>query len=190
MRRFYLPSVLLPVLLLLIVAVAAQSASSMFTTLDVPFASVRSTMALGINNLGQIVGTYLDDLGQHGFLDHHGTFTAIDVPRGQSTIAEGINDKGQIVGFYSQNGSHGFVYDHGTFTTIDEPQSNMSMLAIGINNEGQIVGWYSDLSASHGFLDDAGVFASIKAWICREQRGFYAARSASGVWPWRLRLWD
>jgi uncharacterized membrane protein len=150
MRRHCLPTLLLT--MLLPVAAAAQSASYTFTTLDVPFLGVRWTLALGINNHGQIVGPYLDDQGQHGFLDDQGTFTAIDVPGGQSTIAYGINDKEQIVGYYSQNGVHGYLYDHGTFTTIDEPQSNTNTLAIGINDKGQIVGWYSDLTASHGFF--------------------------------------
>jgi hypothetical protein len=37
-----------------------------FTTLDVPGAS--NTYPQGINNSGQIVGSYSDGAGQHGFL--------------------------------------------------------------------------------------------------------------------------
>ena len=39
-----------------------------------------STVPLGINDAGQIVGTFYDGTGAHGFLLSEGTFTTIDVP--------------------------------------------------------------------------------------------------------------
>jgi hypothetical protein len=48
--------------------VAAQDASYIFTTIDVPFSDATGTAAIGINNNGQIVGDYRDSSGQHGFL--------------------------------------------------------------------------------------------------------------------------
>ena len=44
----------------------AQAASFTFTPIDVPGAI--STEASGINPSGQIVGTYNDSTGEHGFL--------------------------------------------------------------------------------------------------------------------------
>src|SRR5262249_13398586 len=71
-----------------------------YTTIDDPLAG--GTEAWGINDLGQIVGFYIDASGRtHGFLDSGGRFTTIDDPfTTTSTIAGGINDGGQVVGYY------------------------------------------------------------------------------------------
>jgi probable HAF family extracellular repeat protein len=50
----------------------------LFTTIDVPGAT--TTNARGINDSGQVVGTYVDSTGTHGFLYTDGSFTTIDVP--------------------------------------------------------------------------------------------------------------
>jgi hypothetical protein len=67
MRR-YLLSAVLSLSVLLSPLVAAQDASYIFTTIDVPFSDATGTAAIGINNNGQIVGDYRDSSGQHGFL--------------------------------------------------------------------------------------------------------------------------
>src|SRR5690348_12647914 len=69
-----------------------------FTTIDVPGAPTNST---GINDTGQIVGTFSDAAGTHGYLLSGGTFTTIDVP-GAPTNSTGINAMGQIVGSFGQ----------------------------------------------------------------------------------------
>jgi hypothetical protein len=51
---------------LLFLASSAHSTGYKFKTLNVPGAS--STQAWGINNAGQIVGSYDDGTGSHGFL--------------------------------------------------------------------------------------------------------------------------
>ena len=94
----------------LVMGVLASTSSSApaptFTTIDVPGAT--GTVALGINNRGQIVG----EIGSHGFLLDRGTFTTIDVPGATFTGAFGINDRGQIVGDYQAGGTvHGFLLD-------------------------------------------------------------------------------
>ena len=79
-----------------------------FTTIDVPGAS--STGANAINDSGQIVGSFDDATGAHGFfLDVDGSFTTIDVPGASETFAIGINNSGQIVGFFGALGEHGFL---------------------------------------------------------------------------------
>jgi uncharacterized membrane protein len=63
-----------------------------------------STQAFGINDMGQIVGTYHNNTGIHGFLLSAGTYTTIDDPLAtHGTFAQGINDNGQIVGYYTDN---------------------------------------------------------------------------------------
>ena len=87
---------------------AQAAASFTFTTIDVPGAS--ETLPIGINSRGQIVGTYRDSTGVHGFLYDGGVFTPIDVPGASATLAFGITPSGQIVGFYSDStGQHGFL---------------------------------------------------------------------------------
>ena len=72
-----------------------------YTAINVP--NAYETQALGINDLGDIVGTYLQgsqpNVTSHGFLLHNGAFTTIDYPGAQTgTVATGINKSGTIVG--------------------------------------------------------------------------------------------
>jgi hypothetical protein len=74
------------------------------TELAVPGAS--ATMALGVNNFEEVVGTYMVGSGSsaqmHGFTWQPGRgFTSIDDPHGVGTTTiNGVNDFGQLVGFY------------------------------------------------------------------------------------------
>ena len=77
---------------------SALATAFTFTTIDVPGAPTNST---GINDTGQIVGTFSDAAGTHGYLLSGGTFTTIDVP-GAPTNSTGINAMGQIVGSFGQ----------------------------------------------------------------------------------------
>jgi hypothetical protein len=85
-----------------------------YTALDDPLAingPGRSTIGFGINDLGQIVGSYVNPFpSQHGFLYSVGTFITLDDPLADGeTIAYGINST-QIVGYYwAGGGRHGFV---------------------------------------------------------------------------------
>jgi probable HAF family extracellular repeat protein len=144
----------------------AHAASYTFTSLDVPFSGANATAAFGINDQGQIVGSYGDSSGgTHGFLYAASVFTPLDVPfsGANATIAFGINDQGQIVGSYNDlSGRHGFLYAAGVFTPLDVPFSGANAtIAFGINDQGQIVGSYNDLSGLHGFLYAAGVFTPL-----------------------------
>jgi probable HAF family extracellular repeat protein len=118
----------------------ADSAATV-SQIDAPNATY--TDALGINNRGDIVGSFADAHGLHGYILRRGTFTTLDFPAQgvAATVAKGINDRGQVVGFYVQSGSdiHGFVWDGTTFTQIDAPDADITYLH-GINNRGQVVG--------------------------------------------------
>jgi hypothetical protein len=56
-----------------------------------------STGALGINNAGQVTGSFDDTAGHHGFLLRRDRFSTIDAPGRTVTDAWGINDLGEIV---------------------------------------------------------------------------------------------
>ena len=123
------------------------------------------TEAIGINDVGQIVGDYRDEDGFfHGFIYENGAYTTIDVPfiSSPDTGALGINNLGEVVGCYSLC-SRGFRYDSEAliFTQIDVPGAVLTQ-ATDINDAGQIVGIYSmDGVTVQGFLHDEGGFTSI-----------------------------
>jgi probable HAF family extracellular repeat protein len=141
--------------ILLSTLVAAQDASYTYTTFDVPDVTAH-TSAYGINNAGQVVGTFSNATGPHGFLKDGATFTTIDVPGAAHTVAFGINNAGQIVGRITDATgalAQGFLKDGATFTPIDVPGATRGTQAYGINNAGQIVGLFIDATGhSHGFL--------------------------------------
>jgi uncharacterized membrane protein len=94
-----------------------------FTTLDFPGAVASGfacgppygggTTALGINPLGDIVGSYCGtDGNDHGFLLSNGNFRTVNFPGATFTFANGINPEGEIGGGYqlAADGTyHGFV---------------------------------------------------------------------------------
>jgi probable HAF family extracellular repeat protein len=129
-----------------------------FATIDEPLAFPGFTEASGINDAGQIVGTFLDtSIVQHGFLLSGGSFTTIDAPFGP-TAAAGINAAGDIVGF---SGAHGFLKTGASFSSVDFP-GGTSTEAAGINDAGDIVGRYQDAAShTHGFLKSGASFATI-----------------------------
>jgi uncharacterized membrane protein len=80
-----------------------------FMQIEVPGSSL--TRVGGINDEGEIVGSYDDDTGTHGFFrDTDGTFTTLDFPGATGTGAGGINNDGDIVGGYTDaTGNHAFL---------------------------------------------------------------------------------
>jgi len=76
------------------------------TFIDLAVSGASSTMALGVNNSDEVVGTYTVGSGSsavmHGFTwtPQHG-FRTVDDPHGVGTTTiNGVNDFGQVVGFY------------------------------------------------------------------------------------------
>ncbi len=61
----------------------------------------------GIDSNGDIVGSYFNDSGPHGFLLKNGIYTDIDAPAAETlnagTEPAGINPEGDIVGFYTDS---------------------------------------------------------------------------------------
>jgi len=73
---------------------------------DVPFPNVIGTVALGLNNEGDIVGVYTDiNFKDHGFIVHdlcdNPKWKTIDVPNAADTKVAAINDEREIVGTYT-----------------------------------------------------------------------------------------
>ena len=65
--------------LLLSAFTTAETEPFTFTTIDVPFARAFATGPGGINDLGQIAGSYFTSgLASHGFLLSDGNFSTVD----------------------------------------------------------------------------------------------------------------
>jgi Ca2+-binding RTX toxin-like protein/pimeloyl-ACP methyl ester carboxylesterase len=138
-----------------------------------------SASAADINDAGQIVGNYsytvIDGNTQksvtHGFIDHNGTYTAIDVPFAASTVLSGINNLGEIVGYYddsSGGAQHGFVSSNGGYSTLDYLTSTglaINLIPQSINDLGEIVGYYYDsaLNVFRGFIATPQAAAPVSA---------------------------
>jgi uncharacterized membrane protein len=140
-------------------------------TIDLPGAS--RTLALDINQRGEIVGRYTSAGQNHGFFrDARGNITTIDYPGSSFSVASSINDRGDILGWYSlptdPTTRHGFVRRNGEFTSFDPPGSTFTN-PLGINNRGEITGRYCTLEECdapglgtfHGFLLRHGVYTII-----------------------------
>lgn len=120
------------------------SSGSAYAVVAVP--GQGATSPTGINNAGDIVGSYqpagtFDPAVAQGFLDHAGTFTTILVPGAVGTASLAVNDAGEIAGTYTAaDGSrHGFTETGGVFSDVTGPDG-AAFSPAGLNNAGQLVG--------------------------------------------------
>ena len=161
-RKPFLIAALLILILLLYVRLRDAQAkaediypsSYRFTTFDFPAAS--STFALGINDRGQIVGTYVGTGGtSHGFLRSGNNFTTI-VDAGEAT---GINNLGEIVGWRidSHGFFHGFAVSGESSVQLDVPGATFTV-TYGVNDQGESVGYFNSYDVDG--LQNRGFVAS------------------------------
>src|SRR5262249_12621764 len=124
------------------------------------FPGADATNATAINDAGDIVGTYLLDGSQHGFLYSGNVFSTIDYPGSGLNQVFGINNLGQLVG---ETADGSFLFSGGTYSAISVP-NGVGTAARGINDAGQIVGSYglTDAGPVRGFLLSDGVFTTIQ----------------------------
>jgi uncharacterized membrane protein len=99
----------------------------------------------GVNDLGQMTGTYTDANGDHAyFRDQTGFTINIDKPGAGFTQPWSIDNNGQIVGHYLSGGRlQGFKWANGSFTTFtNHPGALVQSVVYDIDNLGKIVGLY------------------------------------------------
>jgi probable HAF family extracellular repeat protein len=146
----------------------AKAAGYLFTDIDVPGSLPGSTgfsTNLGINNLGQIVGTYNDNQGHSdGFLYSGGKYVTIDAPGATDTYLYGINDAGHILGasFDLATGKdYVFIDDHGSFKNIVDISnpSEFFFSPTAINNKDEIFAYLG--GDGYGILDAQVVITSL-----------------------------
>ena len=103
-----LASTILFLLAMTLIGPGSVALGEPLTTIDFPGAV--HTLALDINESGDIVGRYIDnDKKTHAFLLSKGVFTTIDFPGAILTTANGINSRGDIVDRYVSSDSTGHV---------------------------------------------------------------------------------
>jgi len=134
---------------------AAPQSVGVFEPIDRPGAA--ATRAFGINPQGDIVGSYTDGTGTHGYLLSDGVFTTVDYPGATTTSTEawGINARGDIIGRYIRSdvlGIRGFLLSHGSYTDISIGSHRVT-LPTKIGASGEVVGCFHDIS---GFVDMYG----------------------------------
>ncbi len=121
------------------------------------FPGATSTQTAGINNVGDIVGSFTNNGGQtfSAFLDVSGTFTKLDDPGMVSTQLFGINDHGLAVGdaVGPKGGMFGVTYNDATNTWTSyhvgtDPSGLFATTFNGVNNNGDIVGFYVNKAGS------------------------------------------
>ena len=121
----------------------AQSYS--FQEFSIPHPPTSSTVALGIDNFGAVVGEIRAGPVTYGFKRFSGgalKYPILDPndPRYDTSVA-GINSEGTMVGSYTGADGvlHGFVDQGGVFTTVDVGTGNQTEIW-GINYKGDFVG--------------------------------------------------
>jgi hypothetical protein len=125
-----------------------QDPSANLTQSGGSFGPTNGTSAVGVNDLGQVVGAFTpsSSFNLSAYVYQSGSFTTLNVPGAVSSEAVGINNAGDIVGDYTdaKGRSHGFLLHNGVYATIDDPAAgqNLSTYVTGINNKDQIVGYY------------------------------------------------
>jgi len=133
-------------------ASAVQAQQFTYEVLDVPGSSW--TDAQGLNDLGQIVGTYGDASdATHGFLASAGSFTTLDHPGALDTELLAIDNTGLVIGAGSAPLGAPFMHAGGNFAPLPFP--GFGGRYDGINQSGVMVGsWYPFEVATHGLLYD------------------------------------
>lgn len=139
-----------------------------FTTLVPPDSTTAN--ASGINDNGDVVGSYTDSSGQqHGFVYSNGKYAKLDPPSdaGETVAAWSINNQGYVTIYAASSAPQYSSYvtpDLGK-TYIPFAYSGAGPLGTvihGINNKGGIDGTYYDASSgTHGIAYYKGTFCTL-----------------------------
>ncbi len=144
---------------LLILLLMPLAAAQTYRVTDLGTLGGSTSQALGINDLGQVVGESLmpDNVAVHAFLwSKQGGATDIGALGGNFSAAQAINNQGQVVGYSAIAGGREFV-EHAFLWTAGEGIEDLgtlpgydSSIALGISDLGQVVGVsYSSTNTSN-----------------------------------------
>jgi len=126
-----------------------------YSTFDI---STTFTIVLGLNNVGDSVGSFVDDTTgvQEGFTDLGGTVTPVVVPGAANTLSYGLNASNAVCGYYtgSDGLTHGYFVDrNGLLHSPIDPAGSTGTIMFGNNDKNWIVGRYADINGvTHAFI--------------------------------------
>ena len=126
--------------------------TSVYTDITIPGSFF--TIAQGINNAGQVVGSAVMPGGTQAWLRDPGGAVTLFQIGGVPTRARGINDVGLLTGFMTVAGvNQGWVGTSAGFETLMVPGSDATFPE-GINNAGQVVGLFTTTggTVTRGFI--------------------------------------
>lgn len=127
-----------------------------------------ASIPVGINNSGQVVGTFVnigsastDSAYLYNSSNH--SLQPVGSLGGSNSSAQAINDSGQIVGWATTQGDateDAFLYSNGTMHDLGVPGGGNTM-ATAINNSGQVVGTYTSNGNPIPFFYSNGTVTSL-----------------------------
>jgi uncharacterized membrane protein len=135
-------------------------AYAQFTFCSIDYPSGFGTRLKGINDNGQMIGSYVDQYGnEHALLVQNGKFIPLapnTILGTEYSIGYKSNDRGDVVGFVCDDiACHGFLLSKGVLTTFDYPGAS-DTYAASINEFGTIVGYWDLYDAQGNFLYEQG----------------------------------
>src|SRR5260221_11602709 len=157
------------------------------------------SMAIGINNSGQIAGLsaitavegcdyFSSTCGYHAFTYSNGVMTDIgNLSGGVSSYGININNLGTVVGFASAPNTleQAFVYINGVMTSLGNLSGGSHSIAYGINDSNQVVGWADIADGSRrAFLYNNGVMTDIGTLPGDGQAELYNINNINQIVGW------
>jgi uncharacterized membrane protein len=131
-----------------------------YTYCSIDYPSGFGTRLKGINDNGQMIGSYVDQYGnEHALLVQNGKFIPLapnTILGTEYSVGYKSNDRGDVVGFVCDDiACHGFLLSKGVLTTFDYPGAS-DTYAASINEFGTIVGYWDLYDAQGNFLYEQG----------------------------------
>jgi hypothetical protein len=140
---------------------------------NIAYPKAAGTIATGINNVGEVVGLYVDSAGNaFGFLYDHKKYTQIAIKGATATAAWAIDDAGDITVETGAGYSSGsltppiasYLLSGGNQTSLSDPNAGSDGTVVhAVNNHGDIDGTYYDSAGNtHGWLLYQGSYYDVE----------------------------